>query len=399
MGDHTGSLSAHLRLRYASDLALQGPLVGLPALSPIDNAILLDLAYVEHHPTPWLTLRAGRHWAWGALGTRDLDGLTLRLAPKTPLAPFAELSLGRDVQLGQGWLAPDTFDVQGLPASNDASSPQALHLQTRAGLAWGQHLTVEAAALRRQSASPDALGPVTRESRVGAALTAQPADSLVLTSAATFNMLLQATERAHLQLAWRAPFADLTASAAVERRRPWFDSASIFNLFGTTPHDTAYLNLALPVDALSTRFDLRAWGRAFHADDDHADLGAGTDDARATGVALAHDTRLPARLILRSQLSAQQAPLDYGGQQYLLDTQLRAPGWLDRMSLSARLITLLAITNHHRQGNELALGATLGADLPVLDHGTLSLFIEHRLSQNLPALTSAQAALTIEVWP
>lgn len=400
LGDRTGSLSTHLRLRYSTDLALQDPLLAAPSMRLLNDALMLDLAYVEYKPIPWLSGKLGRHWSWGALGTRDLDGLTLRLAPRANgLSPFIEGTFGRDVQSGQGWLAPDTFDVQGLPATNDAQRPSALHSQLRAGLAWDQHLRLEAAALRRQTSAQDGLPATTDESRVGAALTAQPHPSLVLTAAGSWHMLLNATDRAHLQLAWRAPWAGLTASAGVERRRPWFDASSIFNIFGLTPHDSAHLTLALPSPALDTTFELRGWGRAFHADEDTGDLGAGADDARAAGVALAHDTRLPRRWRLRSQLSAQLGPDDYGGDQYLLDSQLRVPGWLEDLSFTGRVLGLMVRTDHHRLRDELGLGVTLGADLPVLDHGTLSVFVEHRVSTNLPPLTSAQAALTLEVWP
>lgn len=399
LGDRTGSLGAHLRFRYSSDLALQPPLAGTPSLRLMDNALMLDLAYVDYKPLPWLSGRLGRHWSWGALGTRDLDGLTLRLAGTGELVPFVEGSFGRDVQVAQGWLAPDTFDVQGLPATNDSRLPSALHAQARAGLGWGERLRVEGAALRRQTSAQYGRAATVEESRVGGALVVQPLDSLVLTAAGSWHMLLNAADRAQLQLAWRAPWAGITASAGVERRRPWFNASSIFNLFGLTPHDSAHLTLALPVEPLDTGFELRVWGRAFHADADTADLGAGPDDARAAGAALAHDTRLAGRWRWRSQASVQLGPDDYGGDQYLLDTQLRVPGWIEQLSFTGRLLGIMAVTSHHRIGDELGLSATLGADIPVLDHGTLGVFIEHRVSSNLPALTSASAALTLEVWP
>ena len=67
----------------------------------------------------------------------------------------------------------------------------------------------------------------------------------------------------------------MAGSAGIEHRLPWFDAASIFNVFGARPFEGAYTTWQIPVASLRTSLEVRGWGRAYDANLELADLGGG----------------------------------------------------------------------------------------------------------------------------
>jgi hypothetical protein len=410
LGDRSGSLNMTLAMHYTSDLGLNPGLRNDPArgAATLWNRPALDLMYLEWRPLASMTLRLGRHWSYSALGVRDFDGLTARIAPELgSLRPYLELGGGREVQLGFAPLAPFTFDVQGLPAlaPDRLDGAASWRLVARAGLRWRRSTYLDITYQHRWTVGLDhsAGGPLRAEERLGAATSTTLGPRVVLSAHAAYHLLLEDLDRGQLQLVWATPLAGSALTVGLERRRPWFDSDSIFNLFGARPHQDAYLIAEIPLVPRLHEVELRLWYRAFHGDARLLDLGTGPTDARALGCALGYRARIDAlgrRFDWRTRLSFQQNTNDYGGSQMLADTRLRAPLLANAVFGSARLIYLRALPDHHRYETGHAGSALLGAEVPVLDgRATFGAFLEHRASTYFRPTTHLYGAFEMEVWP
>ena len=406
--DGTGDLNVHLAMRYATDLALDSSLRQEPALLTQQNAIALDLASVQWRPWPALTITAGRQWSWGALGMGDFDGARLLWRHASgQLRPTVDLWAGRDVQAWRGGWSPDTWDVQGLPLIQEAG--QSWLVGSRLALDGPDDLRLEASYQRRWST--DLLAPsgqrqalALADERVAGALSLHPTPSLHVHAHGAYHLALQSLTVARLELAWRLPWAQATATLGAMRRRPWFDLSSIFNLFDPQPSDDLMATLALPVDAHQTIYQLRLWRRVFHAQASGLwGLSDSAWDASASGVAIAHQTRQRLGRTWfdwTSTLSLQLGQPGSGGDQFLLDTSARAPAFVQGLFFHARLLGLAAWHDHHRyDGPEYTGTALIGLDYPVLGQGVLSAALEQRVSVHAPTTTIAYMTLTLEVWP
>jgi hypothetical protein len=401
-GDGSGALSARVSMRYQTDLGLPR---GLRGSSPLFvdqyNDARLDVAQIQWRPWRPLTLRAGRIWSWTALGPRDLDGASL--AARARLGPQnlrLEAHAGRRVSLAYGWYASSTFDVQGLPIRDDLApaddAPWLMGLS--AGYSFDDLVSVSVAL--QQAVGEARVG----DSRAGGALVVTPHARVNLSGHATYHLLMDDLTRAGLELAWRAPGAEGDLSAGLERRRPWFDSASIFNVFGANPYDAAYLNYRQPVGPWRATFDARLWARAFHGDSDTGDLGAGAQDARAVGASLTARARsrlLDAPIQWTARASYQNGLEGYDGDQVLVDAGARAPFSLGELFwLRARLVGLWTSGGSSTRADDaLAASGLLGVDLPALDVGVLSVLLEQRLGTAEAPSTNLLFNLSVEVWP
>lgn len=406
LGRQDGSLSASLALRYRADLGLRAPERQADAFVGQYNAARVDLAQLRWRPASWLTLKLGRQWAWGALGSRDLDGVTLRLSPR--LAPgwraWVEAAAGRDVQVSLGLLGSDQWDVQGVPVvAADGAIPARWIALGRAGLRWGDDGALEVAYQRRWAPDPEGGPARVGESRLGASVSASILPRLTLSADAAYVLSLDRPERLGLRGLWGVPGTrDVTLSFGVARRRPWFDSASIFNIFGANPHDEAHLSLTTSARWARGTIEARGWLRALYDDDAVGALAIGSQRALAPGVALAHRSRVQVAqraVDWTSQLSAQLGPDDLGGRQWLVDSGARAPFWLPGLFVQARTLLLVVDRDHHRLDDALAWSALLGADVGVTRRGRLSLFVSHRVESGAPSATSLYATFDVEVWP
>lgn len=406
LGRRDGSLSASLAVRYRADLGLRAPERQAAAFAGQYNAARVDLAQLRWRPASWVTVTAGRQWAWGALGSRDLDGVTLRLSPR--LAPgwraWVEGAAGRDVQISLGLWGSDQWDVQGVPVvAADGAIPARWIALGRAGLRWGEQGALEVAYQRRWAPDPGGGPARVGEARLGAGVSAQVARRLTLSADAAYVLSLDRPERLGLRGLWGLPGTrDVTLSFGVARRRPWFDSASIFNIFGANPHDEAHLSVSAPARWARGTIEARGWVRALYEDDEVGALAIGSQRAVAPGVAVAHRSRVQvARRAVEwtSQLSAQLGPDDLGGKQWLVDSGARAPLWLPGLFIQARTLLLVVDRDHHRLDDAVAWSALLGADVGLTRRGRLSLFVSHRVESSAPAATSLYATFDVEVWP
>ncbi|MFU8802778.1 MAG: hypothetical protein ACNA8W_03115 [Bradymonadaceae bacterium] len=417
VGDETGSFNAHLGVRYFSDFGLEERLRREPLFDHQWNDLTLDIAYLQWRPVPAFELRLGRQWSMNAAGMRDFDGLLLRVGSSggDGLHPYAEVYGGRDVQLGLTRWDPSTWDVQGLPPNEDglADAPWHWSVGGQAGLRWSRYLWGELAygrRFRRPSGPLDA-GPLDAElgqamiigdERFAQALSGTPHPNLTVTARTSYHTLLGAFDRATLMTSWRLPWLEpenaSVLSAGVEERRPIFDSASIFNLFGARPHRGAFLTYQHPVEAISTVLEARTWSRFYFDGDDGPFLG----DARAIGGALAHHSRV--RLGDRpvqwtSQFSHQTGGSEGGGQQFLSESRVRMPVIWDDVFVSARGLFLLSRPAQFRHDSAHALAGVLGADVPVGEGGRLSLAVETSGSSIYPINTSVFASFELEIYP
>ena len=412
LDDQSGSLSARFSMRYANDFGLDPSLSSEPVFAPQVNDLRVNLLYLRWRPTKMTDLVAGRQWSINALGMRDFDGVTAALVPFDDRALRMRFALygGRDVQLGYGGSMPGFSDVQGVPLGQERSVDR-LPLLAGADLSMSliEKIQLQASYQRRwrDEASGAERDWRLGDERVGAGALVSPTERINLSAQVSYHTLLAGLDHVGVQTSARISERGQTSlSAGVERRQPWFDSASIFNIFGANPHDELWIAMGSDVSKLSTRFELRSWARAFYGNDAGANLfqsgfATSPEDARALGVAAAHRTTIMiAERPLRwsSQLSMQLGARDYGGNQYLADTCARLPVLPGTLGVTARLIGLRVAHDHHRYEDEHALSAILGIDAPVLERGRLSVLFEQRASTNEVASTNIYGVIEMEVW-
>lgn len=411
LGDRSGSLDLHVSFRYNTDFSLERAQRDNPYFADQWNELSLDLAYLDWRPLDSLRVRFGRQWSHGALGVRDFDGLALRWRPRVEAGTHAHFEVygGRDIQTAFGEFDAATFDVQGLPP-DDGVEPDKLdgfHMLTGAsvGMSWGWDANVSISWRRRFAVgvdSPvDGADHVVGSERFGAAASAAFHPRLAVSAHGSYHSQLAAVDRAGMQVTWRIPARAGTLGAGVDHRHPWFDSSSIFNLFGANPFQGAFATYQLPVAALDTTFQLRSWGRIYHAGEHATAPGVDALDERSVGGALGHDTRLrlAGRIVRWSSLLSYQASLERESGQLLADTRLRAPLLDDALFVSGRGLVLAAQTDHLRFGDGAAATGVLGVDVPVADLGTLSAAVETTVSDFYPTNTSVYGLFAVEHWP
>lgn len=402
--DQSGDLNARISMRYSTDLGLATRFRDDPLFEARFNDITLDIAYLQWRPYPTLELSAGRQWHRSPLGITDYDGLAASWESADGVwRPFVGIAAGRDVQRGLTPVDPGAWDVQGLPPNEIDRSADPWHLMAaaNAGIRRGRRHRLELASEhhRRPRASQSGQSSQTPDAatthRVGATATTSPADPVTVTATTSFHSAVSSVDRARLDAAWR--LASGTISAGLDHRRPVFDSASIFNLFGAQPHRGAYATYSRPIDALSTTVELRGWSRLYF-DDDASVFDPG--DARALGAALANRHRLELFIPfdLRWQLSAQTLAGQSGGDQYLARARLRAPGPVDGLYLTGRLLGLWALPDHHRRNSGYATTAALGAELALGEVGNLFVNVESRSGSLTPYNTAVFALFELEAW-
>jgi hypothetical protein len=412
LGDRTGSVNLHLAIRYNNDFSLVRRERDLPYFADQWNELSLDLAYLDWRPYEAVRLRFGRQWSQGTLGMRDFDGLLVEWRPRVEADTHArfEVYAGQDIQTAFGEFDAATFDVQGLPPGDGVEDYKldGTHLLAgaSAGMQWGAEASFELSYRRRWSAGVDSAlvedDTVVGSERFGAAASASFHPRLAASAYGSLHSQLGDVDHAAAQLTWQVPGTSGYLSGGVEHRHPWFDSSSIFNLFGARPHQSAFALYQLPVESLRTEFEVRGWGRQYHGDDAAVDVGVDPQDERAIGGALSHTTRL--RMWQKSMnwrtLLSYQASVDRDTDQLLADSRVRMPV-LDRaLFISARGLLLLAVTDHQRfddQGH--AATGVLGLDLPLSTLGTLSAAVETTAGSFYPTNTSVYATFAMEHWP
>ncbi len=268
-------------------------------------------------------------------------------------------------------------------------------------LNWRKRFTV--------GASPAFDGATTRvgSERFGAAASASFMRRLVASAYGSYHAQLGTIDRAGAQLAWQPGADQAVLSAGVEDRLPWFDSSSIFNLFGARAYQGAYAVYQQPLDSLHTDVELRTWGRYYHGDDNAMgpsalDAGVHAADERALGGAVSHRSRLRVwhKPVVWRSLVSYQASLDRGTDQFLADTRVRVPVWQRDLFVSGRGLFLAALTDNARfdPGGVAATGV-LGVDVPISTLGTLSAVVETTAGSFYPVNTSVYATFALEHWP
>ncbi len=406
--DQRGTVSAQLSVRYFGDFGLEQRLRNDPLFSNQWNSTTLDLAYVNWRPFESLNLRLGRQWTMGVLGVRDFDGLIVRWEPAdNSLASFLEIYGGRDVELGLTRWDSSSWDAQGLPMNDtDGKLDSApwhwlTGAQAAASLSDVAHIAV---GYQRRFRNGDDGKTIIGDERLGAAWSASPMRSLGLNANVSYHTLLGAADAARFGAVWRLPIeiAAPTLSVGIEHRRPIFDSASIFNLFGAQPYQGLFASAQVSVDKISTEFEVRSWARMYHGADPSTLTGwtGNPGDSQAIGFAVAHrsNLRIGQRLLTWSTQLSQQlnAGESYGGDQFFGESRLRAPlGW-QKIHVFGRGLVLIAWPEHHRHDPGYAITGVLGADFPLSERALLSLASEMSFGSFYPANSSLFVTFKLE---
>lgn len=412
LGDRTGRLNAALGARYTTDFAIPSGRRDDPLHAHRWNDFALRLAYLDWRATQGVELRLGRQWSRGSLGIRDFDGLRLELTPRLDPATHGLLVLygGRDVQLGTASYNTDSYDVQGLPSSNsDDVAPIAPDPSSRAwiaggrvGLGWEERRgSVEFSYRKRWRTAPDSAETRTGSERFGLAASATPRRRLTVSTAAAYHTLLGTVDEASLDVAWNAPGPFGTVSTGVEHRHPWFDASSIFNLFGTRPHQGGHATYQQGVPELRTEFEARTWGRIYRGDPQSTGFRRTSRKTTRVGGALAHQSELyPWGHFVdwSSQFSLEADTAGEESSHVLADTRARTPVAFDDLFLHGRVLLLATTAQNVFARSGAAATYVLGVDIPVPELGTFSLMAERTVGTYHRPTMNIFGTLKLEFW-
>jgi hypothetical protein len=426
LDDKSGSLNAYADAYYTTDFGIGAARRNRAQFEDDWNAATLRVGYITWQPIDAVQLRAGRQTSLGPLAATDFDGLRLRLSPSLDGNTRALLGgyAGRDVEWTSTNFDVDTHDVQGIPASARLKGPfseaSGWVAGGKLGVRWGDRRRTGGVTFsyrRRWRASSAALAPGAEplaedqdrwigSERFGVAADATPHRRLNVSAQATYHTLLQAIDRAGLDLAWDVPGLESTAALGVEHRRPWFHASSIFNLFGAQPHQGVWGQWELEADQLHTEFEARGWGRIYygHAAGNRPLLPGEFPDLqeRRWGGALGHTTEVFGRSRLwrwHSEVSVETAATEPGGEHVLVDTELRMPVLPERLALTARALGLWASPDDPEDKAGWAATWVVSADIPVSDFGTARVIAETTHGTLRQATTSLFGTLDLEFWP
>lgn len=398
-----GSLDLHVGLRYLNDFAIPIADRDDPFVQTDRSRFMLDVGELRYRPLDSVLVVAGRQWVPSTLGVRDIDGGRVRWTPDLGdgIEGHVDLHAGREVSSAWATIDPDAWDVQGLPIDTEGRGVGGLRWGAATGIDLGR-AALDVAYQRRDFRDDETGERRTGDERIGAGLHGNPVRTVAVSSSASYHLLLEDVDRAELDVAWRAPWSDAVLSGGVEHRRPWFDSSSIFNVFGARPWDGAHVTYQHPIPAVKTSFEARAWGRAYDADFDLGNLGAGPDDARAVGAGLGHHTRFRAfgrTFDWRTYGSFQTSEdLAQGGQQWLGDMRFRFAPIRRTLYLTGRFLGLRSVPGATSPWDAgAAFTAAVAADAPV-SFGTFNLTVERTGSSFFGPVTNAYASFVSELW-
>lgn len=398
-----GTLDVHASARYLDDFGIAAEDRRNPFVQTERSRFIIDIAQLRYQPVTPVILTVGRQWVPSALGMRDVDGARLRLAPR--LAPeitgWVDGFVGRELASGWATVASDSWDVQGLPIDATGASPGGMRMGTDAGIHVGEARLDLAWQRRVEKPGDDGTRPVGDE-RLAAAIRGNVHRRVAMSSSASYHTLLGAVDRADLHLSWREPLGQSVVSAGIEHRLPWFDAASIFNVFGARPFEGAYTTWQIPVASLRTSLEVRGWGRAYDANLELADLGGGEGDARALGAGMGHDTRFRAfdrdwhwRTFGSGQTSIDRAQ---GGTQWLLDSAVEFPVIRDRLVVEGRVVGVYVEPGRTSGfGSGGAFTTVFGLLVPAT-FGALRVQVEGQSSDFYGANLNAYASFSSELW-
>ena len=395
-------------MRYLHDFGLSRRASSDRYLGQYWSTLDLDLAYVDWSPLRSVEIRGGRQWNYSALGMRDFDGLSVNWSPELADGVHAHVGAygGLDVETGYGRLAPDTWDVQGVPPRDGIDPAATEGTKMIAGGRLGmsvEQLSRWTFSYRRRwregAINPYDDSAIVGSERLGLASSTVLGTRVTLSAHGVYNTILSVVDSAGVSSSWRIPGLAGTLSAGFDHEIPWFDSSSIFNVFGAKPHRGGFAVYQHGVAALRTQFEARGWAR--HYIGDPTSTTADTADERALGAALAHSTRLrvwnhPVRW--NSQATMQQS-VDRDTQQYLADTRLRLPiGW-EEIFVSGRAVFLAAVPQRFSEAPGYASSMILGLDIPLNDAASISVALESTASTFAPGNTSFYTTLLVDHWP
>lgn len=400
-GNQSQDLNIVLDARYFTDFGLGTALRLDPLFGTEWNDLVLERMMVEWRPVPWTRLGLGRQWGVNALGMQEFDGISVRLAPSLGKGVRARLELegGRDVQLETGWYTSDSYDVQGLPSeSRDVQlSDWATTLGGTVGLGWSD--AGVAVSYRRRDYEEEGAW-ATGEDRIGAAIHGQISRHVNISAQGVYNNLLEDVERASLQVASRTWQTGPLVSLGIDQQTPWFDSRSIFNVFGPSAHRGGWLTLVQNVPHIDTEFELRGWGRIYDVNVRDEDGNPFQFEPVHVGGALAHRTRVPMPALpleWRSTLSFQQSvDATYQSEQWLADSTVRVPV-TQTLTVVGRGVVLHSQSDYQRAAGQWGTTGVLGLEWDT-ELGEIAFTVEGQHSEFLGGNLQGYVSWDVEVW-
>ena len=396
LDSHTSPLHTHASFRFQYDLS---------TTSSSSIPLLVDTLYAQWRPTSMLSMNAGRTWVSSSLGLRDIDGVQLQLSlptsqVRTTLTTFA----GLDVQSPSSWLAPTTFDVQGLPLLNDTTntSNHTLLLGASSTIRTPRMLAIQTSYQRRTNPAEHTL----HEERAGLLLAITPRPFTQTHTHIIYNAILRRAEL--IDVTQFINFDHHTKSSSISlnasRRRPWFDSSSIFNLFDPSPHDDLAISASHSPHRILT-IQAKTWLRHYHGDASSRDwLTLSNTDARSIGGSLSQSTRIPLKhqqLAISTRASTQHTRPQSSlyPAQWLLDQRLDLQPYNNAFpTVFARqllLHTRQPVPHHRLPEQAIASSSIIGVDTQHLSNARLSLQLEYRTGSNTLTSFNAYATLTL----
>lgn len=400
-GDQSQDLNIALDVRYFTDFGLGTALRLDPLFGTEWNDLVLERMMVEWRPLPWTRLGLGRQWGVNALGMHEFDGISIRLAPSLGdgVRGRIEFEGGQDVQLETAWYTSDSYDVQGIPTESrdQRLSDWATTLGTTVGLSWSD--AGVAMSYRRRDYNEDGTWAV-GEDRIGAAIHGQVSRSVNISAQGIYNNLLEDVERASLQVASHIWTGGPLLSLGIDRQTPWFDSRSIFNVFGPSAHQGGWLTAVQSVPKLRTEFELRGWGRIYDVEVRDVDGNPFEFNPLHVGGAVAHRTRLPVPGVpmeWRSTVSFQQS-LDatYQSEQWLADSAVRLPV-TPTIAVVGRGVVLHSQSDYQRAAGAWGTTGVLGMEWKS-ELGEVAFTLEGQNSEFQGGNLQGYVSWDIEVW-
>ena len=395
-GQKNGTLRGHASLRYFNDFALSSAARANPYLAHDDNRLTIDLANVTWRPLDAISVSGGRLLTRTIFFARDLDGLRLDLDfPIAELAWLSSIYAGRHVEGRPDTFHPDQYDVQGRPIeerfADDFDDAWLLGFRTGVRFA-GQTMNVG----WERRGTPSTVG----EERVAVTATGNPLATLNTTGYLSYHTLLQDIDRGRFLVAWRA-HDHLALSGGYEHVVPTFDSASIFNLFGTSPSQSTFLTAQTLFGGQT--LIARTWFRTVQGDGSNIDFGTSDRDAQTIGFGLEHRTPIAlyeTSLMLHTSLSFQPSGSNgYGGDQGIGRVRASLPIYDRTVVLNTRSSVVFAgpDATTRREGGA-AFTQLLGVDTHA-SFGTFSVAAVGQTSDVLGSHLNLYASFVTELWP
>jgi hypothetical protein len=277
--------------RYFNDFGLAYRLRGEPSSRFRFSQASLDVASIRWSPIASIYLIAGRQWILTPNRLHGIDGL--RLGVESPMSgggtAYVEAFAGRHLRGRSAAWEPEIVNQNGVFSALEADDKfDDLALGASLGLRWDD-VEFDGRYQRRQDLG-SVSGTGVDDETIGLQIKGPVARLARLQTHAVYHTLSSSVDEAGFRVSADGP-GKSEVSLGARERRPRFDSASIFNLFGNSPHQDVEIEFAGSLDAFNTELLLRGWSRFYRGYDRQSFFDDRIGDDRLVGFALRNRTR------------------------------------------------------------------------------------------------------------